>query len=783
MENQLSFNEKDEKIDFSKIIQPYLSRWLWFAISVVVAFIFAYAYLRYAPSIYRATTTVMLKDDKKGGVVNELSALSDLDILKDIKDNIENQIEVLKSRTLSEKVVQKLNLHISYISEGKVKTFDVYNNTPAFISIETLVQSSVKLKVVGEENEFTLFEDEQPLGTFRYGEIIQNHIGQFSIHKSAENTKFPYSIGIDIEDPIRVASGYRSSLNIKLVGKNTSVLELSVSHQNKKKAEDYLNALVEIYNTETITDQRFISQNTSDFLTKRLEVLTKELHEVEKHAEIFKKENRVTNIQTDAQFNLENANLFDRKYVEATTQIELIENTIKGFIDVKSTGKTFPLLDVFTSNQVLSAAIEEHNKKTIHRNQIALNAGEGNIMLKQIEEEIEDLKITIKENLLLMKSNLLIQKNEISKKQASLSGRVRTIPTLEKELREITRQQSVKESLFLYLLEKREEAEISMAALAPKAKVIDRALGGATPISPRPMIILLGAIVLGCIIPFLVIYIMELFNIKVRSKSDVEERLSLPFIGQIPHTDDTQQIVTLDTLSPLAEGFQMVCTNMDFVLNDTPQGQSKTILVTSSFPEEGKTFVSVNLAATFAVSGKKTLLIGMDIRNPKIGEQLNLRSVGLTNYLASDIDLSSVIVKIPNFREFYVLPTKVIPPNPAELLTSSKITKMFEQLKQEFDYIIVDTAPVNVVADTLLIAKYADACVYVIRENFSDKRMLESVQRLYDDKRLPNMAVVLNDVSLGNMTPYYGYNYGYGYGAKNQKNKSPFKKILHKFRW
>ena len=182
---------------------------------------------------------------------------------------------------------------------------------------------------------------------------------------------------------------------------------------------------------------------------------------------------------------------------------------------------------------------------------------------------------------------------------------------------------------------------------------------------------------------------MELFNIKVRSKSDVEERLSVPFVGQIPHTDDTQQIVTLDTLSPLAEGFQMVCTNMDFVLNDTPQGQSKTILVTSSFPEEGKTFVSVNLAATFAVSGKKTLLIGMDIRNPKIGEQLNLRSVGLTNYLASDIDLSSVIVKIPNFREFYVLPTKVVPPNPAELLTSSKITKMFEQLKQEFDYIIV----------------------------------------------------------------------------------------------
>ena len=771
--------ETPETLNLWEVLSPYLSRWKWFALSALLALALAYAYLKYATPIYKASTIIMLKDDAKGGAINEFSILSDLDL--SVKDNVENEVEVLRSRTLSEKVIEKLNLDVSYLRKDGFKTVDLYKNSPINFSIAKLSDkienvNDLNLEVKGVNDiAYNLYDGGKLLGKYNYGESVNNQIGQFTVNKSeGAFKKADFSVKVAIREPKDVANDYRKSLNVNLLGKNTSVLELSSTHPNRSKAEDYLNTLVDIYNTDAIAERRFISENTSDFLTQRLDILTKEIDAVEKTTEKFKKENQVTDITSEANVYTQNTSEFEKRYLEINTRTELIDNVIKGFIDVETTGKTFPMLDALTADPALSAAINEHNKLVLSRNESAVNAGPENFRIKQMDEQIKSLKKSIRDNLLLLKSNLNIQKADISKQQRVLSGRVSSVPTLEREFREITRQQGVKDALYLYLLEKREEAEISTVALAPNAKIIDKAFSSNVPVAPKKGVILLAALVFGLAIPFLIIYLRELFDTKVKGKSDIDKYLSAPFLGDVPRSKSNERFIKANSNSEFAEALRIIRTNMDFFLGNIAENRCKTIFVTSSLPGEGKTFMAMNLAGTFALSGKKTLLIEMDVRNPKIGQNLKLPSQGLTNYLASsNIDINSIIVKLPDFKELYAIPAKVVPPNPAELLMNSKVTEMFEYLKTKFDYIIVDTAPVSLVADTLLIAKNADAFVYVVRENHSTKQMLKSVQKLYKENKLPNMSVLLNDTIVK-----ANDNYGYGYFQDKLRRKKPWWKRI-----
>lgn len=772
-------DEASETFNLREQLAPYLSRWKWFVVGAFLALALAVLYLKYATPLYKTSTIIMLKDKNKGGAVNEFSILSDLEI--GIKDNVENEVEVLRSRTLSEKAVERLSLDISYLSKGGFRKVDLYKKSPIKFVLNKLSDkfqegTPLELGVKGVNDiAYNLYLDGKLLGKYNYGEVINNQIGQFAINKVDDNfTKADFELTVVVENLKNVANTYRKTLNVNLLGKNTSVLELSSTHSVKEKAQDYLNTLVEIYNADGIADRRFISENTSEFLTQRLDVLTKELDAVEKTTEKFKKDNQVTDIVSEANVYTQNTSEFEKKYLDINTRVELIDNVIKGFIDTETTGKTFPMLDALTAEPSLSAAINEHNKLVLSRNESAVNAGPENFRIKQLDEQIKSLKKTIKDNLLLLRSNLDIQKADISKQQRVLSGRVSSVPTLEREFREITRQQGVKDALYLYLLEKREEAEISTVALAPNAKVIDKAFTPNVPVSPKKMIVLLAALVFGLAIPFVIIYLRTLFDNKVKGKADIDKYVSAPFLGDVPHSKGGGELIKVNSNSEFAEALRIVRTNMDFMLSNIAENRSRTIFVTSSLPQEGKTFMAMNLAGAFALSGKRTLLIEMDVRNPKIAQYLKLPSQGLTNYLASsNIDINSVIVKVPDFKEFYAIPAKVVPPNPAELLMNSKVVEMFDYLKTKFDYIIVDTAPVSLVADTLLIAKNADAFVYVVRENHSTKQMLQTAQKLYKENKLPNMAVLLNDATLR-----ANDSYGYGYHQNKAKKKPWWKKIL-----
>ena len=430
----------------------------------------------------------------------------------------------------------------------------------------------------------------------------------------------------------------------------------------------------------------------------------------------------------------------------------------------KSTSSDLLPANIISDQGDAGSLINSYNTLVLDRNRILKSATAENPSVIKLDQQIASLKANVTSSLLRMQSNLTIQKNDLKQSEDVLNAKIGKIPVQEHQFRIIARQQKVKEELYLYLLQKREETAISLAATEPNARVIDAGKAEKIPVSPKKNIVYLVALLLGLLIPFGIIYVINLLDTKIKSRLDLEGRTMIPFVGDVPSSDSPSEIIKSESRTSSAEALRIIRTNLEFILSKADENSAKTIFLTSTFPKEGKTFVSANLAGTFALSGKKVLLIGMDIRNPRLDEYFALPSRGFTNYLSSkDLKLEDLIVKQDGFENFYILPAGVIPPNPAELLMSSKVYDLFKTLRAQYDYIIVDTAPVSLVTDTLLVAKHADCFIYVARANFLEKRMLNIANDLYKSNKLPNMCILLNDTD---STKGYGYGYGYGVNVK-----------------
>ena len=417
---------------------------------------------------------------------------------------------------------------------------------------------------------------------------------------------------------------------------------------------------------------------------------------------------------------------------------------------------------------------------------LSVNAGSKNPQIIQYNKEIEILKINLKQSISNLIASLETQYNQINKEANKVKYKVSTIPLLERGFIDIARQQEIISGLYEYLLKKKEETAISLAVTVPNAKIIDKAYSAGIPVSPKRKIIYLAAILLGLIIPFIVIYLRNLLDTKVHSKKDIESALTVPFLGDIPRSESKEKVIVgSDARSSGSEAFRLVRTNLDFMLA-SKKGSKKFIFITSTTSGEGKSFISINVSATLALSGKKVLLIGMDLRAPKVTEYLGLESKkGVTNYITSnDLTLDELKFQIPQAPTLDIISSGAIPPNPAELLSGDNVKNLFEEIdtEQDYDYVVVDTAPVNLVTDTLLISKYADMFLYIVRANYLDKRLLAVPQELYKNKRLPNMSIVLNDTDPKRSYGYgYGYGgYGYGYLAEEEQGKSWFGKIFNR---
>lgn len=775
--NQILDTSEDSAVKIREIIFKYLSNWKWFLLSLALCLITAKLYLRYSIPEYKSLTTLLIKRQESSGVASELSAFQDLGMFGGSSKDINDEMEVLKSRSLISKTIQEGNFNVSYTLEGRIKSTESYNDSPINITFESKTRDFFKIdtilnvKIISPQK-FKLFDgNEKELGIYSFGQSISSKkLGKYSINKVLKNqNKSDYKVLINLASLKNATDIFKSKVMVSTITKFTNVLDISFTDPVKEKSEDFLNKLVEIYNRDAILDKNLISEKTAKFISDRLGIITTELDGVEKNVEKYKYNNKITDLQTEAELYLQNSSLSEREVISNGTQIKVVGIMID-FIKKNQNNDIIPA-NIIPDDNKSSTLIAEYNNLVIERERVLKSSTPENPAVLRVTDKINYLKSSISQSLNNLKSSLAIKNRDISGQENIINGRISKIPRQEREFRGIFRQQQIKEELYLYLFKKREETAITLAATAPISKVVDSAYSIDSPISPKRSIIFLLAIGLGLLLPFSVIYILDLLDTKVKNRHDLDVNLSIPFIGDVPHSDDNNAIIQASSRTSSAEAIRIVRTNLEFVLSNIETSKAKTIFLTSTLPKEGKTFIAINLAATFAISGKKVLLIGMDIRNPKLDEYVKLPSRGLTNFLSTkDANIQDFIVNQKEYENFDIIPAGIIPPNPAELLMGKKVETLFETLKAKYDYIIVDTAPVSLVTDTLLISKNADAFVYVVRANYLEKAMLKIPQTLYKENKLPNMCVLLNDTDTTN-------GYGYGYGQEVIK-KPWYKKIF-----
>jgi capsular exopolysaccharide synthesis family protein len=789
MEEELKYTEVEiDEINIKELIYRYLKNWKWFLLSIIVCLGLGYTYLSYQVPQYEASAKILIKDEKNGAsIIDESSVFEDLGLLKGGK-NIDNEIEVLKSRSLMISAVKSLHANIFYYSYGRPIYHEKFKDTPIEVNclnsdtnncnqgmgnwiIYPLNNSKFQLSNAGTK---------AILGEFYFGQTIQTPEGKLRFN----STKYfnssllnkPFKVNIL---PIEIAANlYLKNLEVSPVNKTASVLNISLKCPIPIKAVEIVNRIIKQHDLEEIEDKDIVSKNTSEFISERIKFISQELGEVESDVENYKKNNKLTDITSESELFLQSGNESEKKIIELGSQLKLVEFMLE---DLTKRNNPMQLIPSNLGLQDMSIAnlISEYNKIILESGRMVKNSGVKNPLVENYQKQISELKTSIKESLENLKNTLEINIAELNKRESLINNRIASVPKFEREFRNIFRQQQIKETLYLYLLQKREETNITLAGKVSNTKIIDPAFSSGAMISPKKNVVYSSMFFLGFILPFIVIYIIDLLDTKVQSKLDLD-KYRIPQLGDIPISDGSNPFINQDNNSVHSEYYRSLRTNVRF-LCEASTNKSKVVFITSTISKEGKTYISINLSTSFALSDKKTLLIGFDLRHPKIAEYLNLNEKkGITNFL---IDKSSkiedfIIKKNDDNLLFDVLLSGPIPPNPSELLMHKKIEAIFNYARENYDYILVDTAPVGLVADTLLLNEFADCSVYVVKANYLDKRMLHIANDLNKSKRLTNIAFLLNGRDTSAIS--YGYGYGYGYSYYNETPKVSFIKRVKK---
>lgn len=761
---------------------PYLP---WLIASIAICLGLAYLKLRYAPQVYSVSGSILIKDPTAAGArqdkIEEMLFVSP-------NKNINDEIQVIRSRKMGERVVKVLGLEVQYFNEGKIKTSIMSaDESPVRLNIQHLNDSLMPFNLT-----LTALNDTQfRMGTtvVEFGKVFETASGRFSVTWTAPQPGQFASANfvISYAPADQRAQQLTNHLSAAPSGESNNILKLDYETENTRMGESIVNTWMREYQHAGLEDKRQAAENTLSFINDQLKTSSKELSEAERNLQGFRERNKIINPEQQSEKMFTAITEVDRELTKQQVQMRVVNNLIDYIADTKN-----PYRQVASALGIdepgLGMQIVTFNKLQVERETLLKSTTRSNPLVVNTEASIEKLREDILQNLRNVRDAYAVSINNLNSRTKLADQEIATMPAKEKELLEYTRKQKILEQLFSFLLQKQLETNISSASAISNVRVIESAKASDGPVKPNRSGTYIIALFLGAAIPSLIVFLKEYLNDKVKGRQDVARVTEAPIIGEVSHSDEAKTlVVSRDSRRFIAEQFRIIRTNLQYVL---PSQDKAVILVTSSTSGEGKSFISTNIAMALALTGKKTAILELDIRKPKVMSGLGMaKKSGITNYIIGKAEFHELPVKVPNVENLWVIPCGPIPPNPSELLLNERMSELMDKLKEEFEMIVIDTAPVGLVSDAVVLGRFADASLYVVRHDYTFRKQLQMLDEMYTNQRLPRMSLVLNDIKTqGGYGRYYGYGgygytgYGYGYGTEYFDEKRKSFDIVEKFR-
>lgn len=755
---------KNENGKLIELLNKFLRNWYWFVLCGAIGLAIAYFKLHYSTPIYKVNAKVLVLDGEKGGGVE---VLGDISGLIGRQSNVDNEVEVLRTHDLMRTVVDELRAYITFKHKGRVRHVEVLDppyqlilhNDPdsiggASFDIYPLDGVRILLEAKNWQKEVTLGERFEIAG-----------VGAATLTRTKnvyENQVFEVSI----TSPENRTSQLQAALAVTTSGKQSSTIDLSTHHAIPKKGVIILQTLLDKYVIHILEDKNKVADSTLAFIAARLNGVSQDLGRTEDQIKSFKQQERITDISDQSQILLANASSYTRELAETEGQLMMLDELDRYLAD--------PELDRVLPTTVgmpdagFSALVQRYNALILDRERLLLSHTEDNPYVINLDGQITGLRNDMRSSLRSSRQQIEITRRNLERRVSNLDTEIRKVPATERDFIDLSRQQQIKQELYIFLQQKWEETAIGKTANIPNVKVIDSPRANKTPVSPKRNMALAVGLLLGLAVPFILIGLRELFNVRIRAREDIQTRTDIPLIATIGHsTEDGAIVVSESARNPVAEQFRTLRTNLSFF---GTAKEKQAIMTTSSMSGEGKSFIAVNLAISMALTGKKVALLELDLRKPALSSKLGLRcSQGFTNYIVnSALDIEEVI-HATDYDNLSFVSSGPIPPNPAEMLLQARTKEFFASMAEAFDVLIIDTAPIGLVTDAQLLDAYADICLYIVRQDVTYKRQLEIPEDLVRHKKINNLSLILNDAKIGKGYGYQGYGYGYGYYGKEEK--------------
>jgi len=771
----------EDILDIKKIISRLINNWPLFTVSIILCLAIAFLYGKYSPPDWHISSKILVEDQKNGPSAALGGSLnSDISSLFNVKSSADNEVQILKSRSLMTNVVKQMQLNVRTYSVSRLKSMEIFDESPfnviLYYKTDTLIARKYDIKLL-DENTYQLTNSKDGVDIKAKFDVAID-LKQYSIILQKSNLpKKTGTYAVTIESVDAAIDEFSPQFTAGLSDKQSTTIDLSFSYPHPKKGEAILNRLMNQYLLNNLKNKVQIADSTMKFINKEIDTVFTGLNNVEKKFEDYKEQNNIADIAEQSKSLVSSASDYYDKLAQESMQLAIIDNLKKQLDDPNNKTRLPSPLIITGTDQTFGQSINAYNELLLARDKAGLSFTDENPTMKNYAVQLNTARTNILRSLDTYREALSTSKKALEKQNGTFTNQLKQIPSKQRLYLDYQRQQQLKQELYLYLLQKKEETAISRTSTISSSRIIDYAKSEFLPYKPKKILIYIVGLIIGLIIPGIYLFIKELLNIRINTKADIERLTTVSVIGEISHNDEEKSLVVVNnSRSIISEQFRSLRTNLQYAVDAS---KPNVLLFTSSMSGEGKSFLSLNLGSALALTDKKVIFMELDLRKPKLSENIGLdNSNGFTNFIVSSAtDIRSIMKKTWFSENCYLISSGPIPPNPSELLISGKLEKVIEDLKTEFDYIIIDCAPIGLVTDALLLERFADVVFYVVRQDYTFKSQLNIVNDLKNNKGVKNLYLLINDIKAknGGYASYgqgYGYGYGYGYGGYAEETKT-----------